>query len=408
MEQTTTLVLAGGRGERLFPLTKTRAKPAVPFGGMYRIIDFTLSNCLNSKLRRVHLLTQYSSLTLDRYIRDAWSNHERSRGLYVELVPPQARIADKWYAGTADSIFQNIFLLEEEKPERVLILSGDHIYKMDYRRFLDAHEQHGADLTIAVLPVPVEQAHLFGVLTVDASNRILNFEEKPQDPKTIPNDPTKALVSMGVYCFRTKELLRALIEDSKKANSNHDFGKDVVPAMLQAGYRVFAYPFHDENRKEVLYWRDIGSIDHYYTANLDLVNVDPLFNLYDETWQIRGGPTRQLPPAKTVFDNDDRRGLAVDSLLAPGVIVSGSTVRRSILSYSCFIHSWAEVEECILLPRVDIGRNVRIRRAIVEEGVHIAEGDVIGYDLEVDRRRFTITDNGIVIVTANAPERRID
>ena len=407
LNQTTTLVLAGGRGERLYPLTKARAKPAVPFGGLYRVIDFTLSNCLNSGVSRVHLLTQYASLTLDRHIREAWSGFGREHGLYVELVPPQGRLVDRWYAGTADAIYQNLFLLEEERPERVLLLSGDHIYKMDYRQFVDAHERNGADLTVAVLPVPIADASKYGVLAIDGTNRITAFAEKPEHPLSVPDDPTRAWVSMGVYCFRTNELVRSLIADAKIDTSSHDFGKDIIPWMIANGYRVFGYPFRDENRKSELYWRDIGSLDQYYAANMDLISVDPLFNLYDSQWRICTGHSQDLPPAKTVFDSDDRRGFAVDSLLAPGVIVSGGTVRRSVLSYGCFVHSWALVEECILQHHADIGRYAKVRCAIVEAGVTVAEGDEIGYNPVADAQRFTISPDGIVVVTATDPERRI-
>ncbi len=405
-QQTTTLILAGGRGERLYPLTKTRAKPAVPFGGSYRVIDFTLSNCLNSGVSRVHMLTQYSSLTLDRHIREAWNGFGREHGMYVELVPPQGRLVDRWYAGTADAIYQNLFLLEEERPERVMILSGDHIYKMDYRLFADAHERNGADLTVAVLPVPIEQASNFGVLSLDSHNRITHFAEKPEHPESIPDDSTRAWVSMGVYCFRTTELVKALVADLRRENSSRDFGKDVIPWMIASGFRVFGYPFRDENKKSELYWRDIGSIDQYYLANMDLVEVDPQFNLYDQNWRVFTGNRYDLPPAKTVFDDDDRRGEAVDSLLSPGVIVSGATVRRSVLSYGCFVHSWATVERSIVLSYADIGRHAKIQNAIVEGGVKVAEGDEIGFDPVADKERFTVTPGGIVVVTATDPERR--
>jgi len=297
--------------------------------------------------------------------------------------------------------------LEEERPERVLILSGDHIYKMDYRLFVDAHERNGADLTVAVLPVPIETAANFGVLAIDSHDRITAFSEKPEHPFSVPDDPTRAWVSMGVYCFRTAELVRCLVSDMQNKNSSHDFGKDVIPWMISNGYRVYGYPFRDENKKSELYWRDIGSLDQYYASNMDLVAVDPLFNLYDSQWRIRTGHRQDLPPAKTVFDDDGRRGLAVDSLLAPGVIVSGATVRRSVLSYGCFVHSWATINECILLPFADVGRHAKIRRAIVEGGVSIAQGDEIGYDPVADAKRFTITPEGIVVVTATDPERRM-
>ncbi|MDK9700901.1 MAG: glucose-1-phosphate adenylyltransferase [bacterium] len=406
MEQTSTLILAGGRGERLYPLTKHRAKPAVPFGGIYRVIDFTLSNCLNSGLQKVHLLTQYASLTLDRHIRQAWSTSGLAGSLYIELVPPQAQLVDRWYAGTADAIFQNLFLLQEERPERVLILSGDHIYKMDYRLFLDAHERNGADVTVGVLPVPIEQASRFGVLTLDSSHRIVSFAEKPAVPRSMPEDSSRAWVSMGIYCFRTSELVKALIADSKNPSSTRDFGHDILPALIKQGNRVYAYPFRDENKKAELYWRDIGSLDQFYSSNMDLVAVDPLFNLYDKEWPIRTNPRFDLPPAKTVFDDDQRRGFSVDSLQSPGVIISGATVRKSVLFTGCHIHSWATVEESVLLANVDVGRHAKIRRAIVEEGVHILPNDTIGYDPASDRQRFTITDEGIVVVTATDPERR--
>ncbi|MCX7835028.1 MAG: sugar phosphate nucleotidyltransferase [bacterium] len=401
MIDTCTLLLAGGRGERLFPLTRNRAKPSVPFGGIYSIIDFTISNCLHSGLQNVHVLTQYASLPLERHIRKIWPTTLMNSGLFVELVPPQGLLDDHWYVGTADAIYQNLFLIEQENPERVLILSGDHIYKMDYRKLIDYHEQNGADLTVTVIPLPFSVEGEYHYLTVDHNLRVVGVCDKTSYD-LFPIDYSKqTMISTEIYCFRTNELINLVNEDHQDSSSTHDFCRDIIPQMLSKGLRVFAYPFQDENKKEILYWRDISSIDQYFSANMDLVDVDPLFNLYDTSWPIYTEPISSLPPAKTVFDDDDRRGSAVDSLISPGCIISGGSVKKSILSPNCFIHSWSEVTNSILLKGVDVGRYSRIRRTIIEEGVEIPPNTEIGYNEEEDRKKYFVSHNGIVVVTNN-------
>ncbi|MCM8815320.1 MAG: glucose-1-phosphate adenylyltransferase, partial [Candidatus Omnitrophica bacterium] len=306
-----TLVLAGGKGERLYPLTRDRAKPSVPFGGIYRIIDFTLSNAINSGLRKIYVLIQYKSFSLQRHIREGWNIFSRELGEFIDVIPAQMRIGTSWYLGTADSVFQNIYFLNQEKPDMVLILSGDHVYKMDYRRMIEFHKQKNADLTISVFEVPLQEARRFGVLEVDENQQIISFTEKPENPKPAPNNSDVSLISMGIYVFKTETLVRRIIEDAKKPDSTHDFGKDVIPSMIGRD-KVFAFPFIDENKKETKYWKDIGTIDAYYEANMDLVNVEPVFNLYDRQWPIRTFQ-EQLPPAKTVFSYGERTGTVLDS-----------------------------------------------------------------------------------------------
>lgn len=399
MDDTCTLLLAGGRGERLFPLTRNRAKPSIPFGGIYSVIDFTLSNCLHSNLKNIHVLTQYASLPLERHIRSIWRAPIGSGGLYVELVPPQGILVDHWYLGTADAIYQNLFLIEQESAERVLILSGDHIYKMDYRKLIDFHEQNGADLSLVVLPLPAIQNGNYQYLQVDSYGRIVRVCNEDFLPENSTDYSRETVVYMGILCFRTKELFSLLTEDHSNETSSHDFAKDIIPMMISKGMRVFAYPFRDENKKEMMYWRNICSIDQYYNTNMELVDVDPLFNLYDPKWTIRTIPFDSLPPAKTVFDDDDRRGLVVDSLLSPGCIVSGGTVRKSVLSPRCFVHSWALVSHSILLKGVDVGRNAQIHKAIIEEGIRIPENTIIGFNEESDRQNYSVSKNGVVVVT---------
>lgn len=397
---TLALVLAGGQGERLFPLTRHRSKPAVPFGGIYRIVDFTMSNCLNSGLRRIFVLTQYKSSSLERHIKSAWDPILSPEiGEWVYTVPPQLRVGQRWYEGTADAVYQNIYLLEQERPNRVVVLSGDHIYKMDYRKLIDYHERRGAVATIAAVEVPREQATNFGVLQVDDEGRIVRFVEKPVDPPAIPGKPDLALANMGVYVFEADTLTQILCSDAGTP-SRHDFGHDILPSMLSDG-GLFAYPFIDENKKCGRYWRDIGTLDAYYDASMDLVDVHPVFNLYDRDWPIRTCP-RQLPPAKTVFAQDEpggRRGVALDSLLSGGVIVSGGHVERSILSPNVRVNSFAEVRQSVLMDGVDVGRHARVTRAIVDKGVVIPPEFVIGEDPQADAQRFTVTAAGVVVVT---------
>jgi len=398
MKDVLAVVLAGGKGSRLEPLTRDRAKPAVPFGGNYRIIDFTLSNCLNSGIRKILVLTQYKAMSLDRHITLGWRGYLcRELGEFIDVVPPQQRIDEQWYQGTADAVYQNIYALEQERPRNVVILAGDHIYKMDYSKLIASHEENNADLTIAALQVPVEEAEQFGVMQVDETNRVVGFEEKPKKPQSIPGDPKNALASMGVYVFNARFLFNELCKDATFPESSHDFGKNIIPSIIDER-RVYAFPFLDENRKGQAYWRDVGTIDSYFEANLELTSVDPHLNLYDGRWPVRTFQPCQ-PPAKFVFDSENRCGEAHDSIICNGAIISGGRVRRCVIGPQSRINSYAEVEESILFARVNVGRNTKIRRAIIDKDVNIPEGIQIGYDHDADRRRgFTITESGIVVV----------
>ncbi|MEW6535654.1 MAG: glucose-1-phosphate adenylyltransferase [Candidatus Auribacterota bacterium] len=396
-----TFILAGGKGERLYPLTKDRAKPAVPFGGIYRIIDFTLSNCLNAGIRRIIVLTQYKSFSLNRHLLRGWNLFRNELGEFFDVIPPQQRISRAWYRGTADAIYQNIYAIENDKPDLVLILSGDHIYKMDYRKMVQYHIEKQAALTIGAIEVDIEEAHHFGIIGIDANNRVTCFQEKPKkDPRHIPGKPNKALASMGIYVFNTAEMVRALSSDARKDTSSHDFGKDIIPYLHRKGANVFVYPFIDENRKETLYWKDVGTLDSYYEANMDLVQVDPLFNLYDNDWPVRTY-MQPVPPAKTVFAQEKaggRLGIALDSIVSGGCIISGGRVQNSVLSPNVRINSYSQVTESILMEGVNVGRHAKIHRAIIDKDVTIPEGMTIGCDLEEDKQRFTITENGIVVI----------
>jgi glucose-1-phosphate adenylyltransferase len=400
LNDTLVIVLAGGVGERLFPLTKERAKPAVYFGGPYRIIDFTLSNCINAGLRRIFIVTQYKSLSLNRHIRMGWNVVAEELGEFIEILPPQKRVSDNWYLGTADAVYQNLYSLVREAPKHVVILSGDHIYKMDYSKMLRWHMEKGAAATVATYEVPVEEAaRRFGVIQVDEEERIVGFEEKPAEPKPIPSMPGVALASMGIYVFEADILIRALEDDAGRAASKHDFGKDILPSLI--GHApVFSYRFSDENKKANKYWRDIGELDAYYEANMDLVQVNPDFNLYDPEWPIRTWMP-QAPPAKFVFDDEGRRGQALDSIISSGVIVSGSSVRGSILCPNVRVHSYCDIDRSILMPGVRVGRHARIRNAIIDRDVFIPRGAVIGYDPDEDRKRHTVTAKGVVVVTTD-------
>ncbi len=395
MKNVLAMILAGGRGERLYPLTRDRAKPAVPFGAIYRIIDFTLSNCINSDIRRIYVLTQYKSTSLNRHIQFGWNVLSVPLGEFIGVIPAQQRIGEQWYQGTADAIFQNIYLLQQDKPDYVLILSGDHIYKMDYRKMMAFHLEKGGDLTVAAIRMNRTLAREFGVIEVDEDRRIVGFEEKPEIPKTIPGDPEGILASMGVYVFDTETLVRRLIEDAR-SESSHDFGKDIIPRMIQKD-KVFAFDFREGDQGRTGYWRDVGTIDAYFDANMDLVSVTPHLNLYDFRWPIL---TYQVPfpPAKTVLEEEGRAGTALNSILSSGCIISGGTVRRTILSPRVRVHSFANVEDSILLEGVEVGRHARVRRAIIDKEVQIPPGMEVGYDLEEDARRFTVTGSGIVVV----------
>jgi len=406
-EHVMTVILAGGKGSRLEPLTRDRAKPAVPFGGSYRIIDFTLSNCLNSGMRKILALTQYKAMSLDRHINMGWQRYFcRELGEFIDVVPPQQRIDENWYQGTADAVYQNIYTIEKEQPRYVLVLAGDHIYKMDYSKLLQHHLDTGADATIGVLCRRREEAsRQFGVMQVDTSRRVIGFEEKPVNPKPIPGDEEYCMASMGIYLFTARFLFEELCRDATRRGSRHDFGGDVIPSILDTN-RVYAYPFRDENRKKDYYWRDVGTLDAYYDANMDLISVDPELNMYDEEWPIRTCQPN-LPPPKFVFADEHRRGFALDSIVCPGSIISGGRVQRSIIGTKARINSFAQVVDSIVFAGVDIGRRAKIRRAIIDKGVQIPEDVEIGYDHELDRARgFLVTESDVtVIAKAEGMER---
>ncbi len=401
MHDTLAVILAGGKGSRLEPLTRDRAKPAVPFGGNYRIIDFTLSNCVNSGLRRMLVLTQYKAMSLDRHINLGWRRFFcRELGEFIDVVPPQQRIDRHWYQGTADAVYQNIYVIEKEHPRYIVILAGDHIYKMNYHTMVEFHRDVGADLTIGALRVFVSEGHRFGIMQVDRDGRILAFDEKPAQPNPIPGDENYCLASMGIYVFTARFLFEQLLRDAINPDSQHDFGRDIIPNIIEK-HRVYAFPFRDENRKSDAYWRDVGTLDAYYEANMDLICVDPLLNMYDEKWPIRTYQPN-LPPPKFVFGsrgNEERRGMALDSIVCQGCIISGGQVLRSILSPSVRVNSYAVVEDSILFEGVNVGRHARVRRAIIDKGVHIPPHAEIGYDLELDRRRgFVVSEGGVVVI----------
>lgn len=393
-----TIILAGGQGERLYPLTKDRAKPAVPFGGIYRIIDFTLSNCLNSGLRKIVVLTQYKSFSLDKHLRLGWNIFNNELNEYIEQIPPQQRISDQWYQGTADAVYQNIYTLEKEQPEMVLILSGDHIYKMDYRNMARFHLKNKADLTIACMEVPVNEGKRYGVIKTDEENRIVGFHEKPSEPIPSPNNPEVTLVSMGIYLFNTTTLVKAIIDDAKQ-DTNHDFGKNIIPEMIHSK-RVYAYPFADGTNNNLNYWRDIGTLDAYWEANMDLVQESPEFNLYDKDWPIRTHQ-EQNPPAKTTFKKtlpEERTDMILDSILSGGCIISGAKVEGCILSPDVRVDTNSEIYDSVIMESVRIGENVKIRKAIIDKSVNIPDYISIGYNREEDSKHFTVTDSGITVV----------
>jgi glucose-1-phosphate adenylyltransferase len=396
------MILAGGKGERLHPLTLHRAKPAVPFGGIYRIIDFTLSNCINSGIRKIAVLTQYKSLSLDKHLRLGWNFFSGELNEFIISVPPQQRVGDKWYQGTADAIYQNIYMIEKDAPDYLLILAGDHIYKMDYAEMLRFHQQEKADATVAAIEMPIEQATSFGVIAVEDNCRIVGFEEKPTRPKAIPGKPDMAFASMGVYLFNTKKILEHLRFDALQ-DTSHDFGKNIIPEMMKTS-KLCAYNFIDKNKKAAKYWRDVGTIDAYWEANRDLVSVDPLLNLYDNAWPMRTYQA-QNPPAKFVFAQEEkggRLGIALDSIVAHGCILSGGRVQNSVLSPNVRVNSYTEVLDSILMENVDVGRHCRIRRAIIDKDVVIPPGTEIGYNHDEDRKHFHVTPSGIVVIGKGA------
>lgn len=398
--QTYALVLAGGRGSRLRQLTDHRAKPAVPFAGTMRIIDFALGNCVNSGLRRIGVLTQYKAQSLIRHIERSWGFLEASLGEYVDIVPAQQRRDERWYTGTADAVYQNLDILRESRPKYVVVLGGDHIYKMDYGVLLADHVQRGADMSVACLEVPLEDASEFGIMTIDGEQRIRAFDEKPLQPRPLPDKPDRALASMGIYAFNADFLVDQLERDAADPNSSHDFGKDLIPRLVHSA-RVYAHRFEDSCVNMVgdrPYWRDVGTLDAYWEANLDLTHVEPELNLYDAAWPMLGRQPHR-PPAKFVFDDTGRRGCAVDSLVSDGCIVSGALVRRSILFYGTRVAEGSRIEDAVVLPNVSIGHGVTLRRVIVDKGCVLPDGLQAGIDPEQDRKRFIVTERGVVLIT---------
>lgn len=402
------LILAGGRGSRLRQLTDWRAKPAVPFGGKFRIIDFPLSNCVNSGIRRIGIATQYKAQSLIRHIQHGWGFLDGRFKEFVELLPAQQRIEETWYQGTADAVYQNIDILRRHDPQYVLILGGDHVYKMDYSKLLADHVEKSAEMTVACVDIPLGEASAFGVMTVNDEWRVTSFAEKPATPTSIPGQPEHALASMGIYVFNASFLYEQLIHDHDERRSSHDFGKDLIPYLVPR-HRVFAHRFHDScvnMASGVPYWRDVGTIDAYWEANLDLTHVTPDLNLYDEDWPI-WTHQEQLPPAKFVFDDDDRRGQALDSMVSGGCIISGSTVRRSLLFSNVQVRSYSSIEDSVILPNADIGRNVRLKRVIVDKNCIIPPGLMAGFDPVEDQKRFYVTENGITLITPEMLKQKI-
>lgn len=394
---TLALVLAGGRGSRLKQLTDWRAKPAVPFGGKFRIIDFPLSNCINSGVRRIGVLTQYKSHSLIRHIQKGWGFLRGEFGEFVELLPAQQRLEGTWYSGTADAIYQNLDIIRSHMPEFVLVLAGDHIYKMDYGPMLARHLENDADLTIACLEVSLHEASSFGVITINDQQQVIKFIEKPNQPEALPNRPDTALASMGIYIFNTQFLYEQLVYDAQLTDSSHDFGKDIIPRIIHT-HKVYAYPFCDVESGEQAYWRDVGTVDSFWEANMELVGVTPPLNLYDEKWPI-WTYQEQLPPAKFVFNDDNRRGMAVDSMVSGGCIVSGSNINHSLLFSNVHVGSFSRLEDVVVLPNVTIGRNCRISNAVIDKGCVIPPNTVIGENIEEDRQHFYVSERGIVLVT---------
>jgi len=398
-----TFILAGGRGQRLDPLTSERSKPMIPAGGRYRLIDFTLSNCLNSGLSSVYVLVQHLSAELITYVHDGWRPYfPNMRGNNLQAIPPQFAEGERGYQGTADALLQNRSLMEHARSDLVVVLAGDHIYKMDYRRLLASHLRCGAEVTVAVIDVPIELGPEFGVVQRDEAGRILDFSEKPATPAPLRDDPTRCLASMGIYVFTTASLLAALERDTADQTSTHDLGRDIVPAMAVRG-GAWVFDFAEADRNVRPYWRDVGTLDAYYDANMDLVAVNPDLNLYDAEWPVRTAPL-VAPPPKFVHDEPDRVGTAVNSMVSPGCIVSGARVTSSVLGTNCRLHSWSHVEVSVLLDGTQVGRRAAVRRAILDRGVSIPADERIGYDLDHDRGRFTVTPGGITVVSRAAAE----
>jgi glucose-1-phosphate adenylyltransferase len=402
---TLALVLAGGRGSRLHQLTRWRAKPAVPFGGKFRIIDFPLSNCVNSGIRKVGILTQYKAHSLIQHVQRGWGFMRGELGEFVELLPAQQRLETSWYEGTADAIYQNIDIIRTHNPRFVLVLAGDHIYKMDYGTMLAAHVESGADITVGCIEVPIEEARGFGVMAIDADNRISEFAEKPDQPEPMPGDPTKALASMGIYVFSTDALIEELLRDADTPGSTRDFGGDIIPSVIDR-LQVFAFPFREDPGGRPAYWRDVGTIDSFWEANLELIGVSPELNLYDRDWPIWTYQD-QVPPAKFVFDDDGRRGMAVDSMIAGGCIVSGSYVRNSLLFRNVNVHSFSQIEDSVIFAQTSIGRKCIIKRAVIDKGCEIPPGTNIGLNPQEDAARFHVSEGGVVLVVPEMLGQRL-
>ncbi|MBN1573483.1 MAG: glucose-1-phosphate adenylyltransferase [Deltaproteobacteria bacterium] len=389
------MVLAGGKGERLYPLTRDRAKPGVPFGANYRIIDFTLSNCANSGLRRIVILTQYKSFSLDRHIQHGWNFFSSQMGEYVDIIPAQQRVSEEWYRGTADAVYQNIYTLEQERPDMTLILSGDHVYRMDYRNLIDFHNAKNADLTVGAIPMPKELSRQFGVMVVDKNYRIIGFQEKPETPETMPSDPNLILASMGIYVFNTEKMVKRIVEDAKRSGSSHDFGKNVIPAMIDRD-KVYAFPFVDEVTGRPAYWRDVGTIEAYWEAHMDLISRDPEFSLLNRKWPIYTyePPT---PPAKIISAGTDGEGIQ-NSIVSGGDLIIGSRVINSVIGRNVSIYEGSEIEESIIMDRVKIGSGARLKKVIIDKNVTIPDGMEIGFSRAEDEKAFDVTKGGIVVI----------
>ena len=395
-----TLILAGGRGERLYPLTRDRAKPAVPFGGIYRIIDFTLTNCLHSGIKQILILTQYRSFSLEKHVQLGWNILCTKLGEFLHVVSAQQRVDELWYQGTADAVYQNLYILQQIRPELTLILSGDHLYKMDYRPMLQFHMDHGADLTVATLPQPKELSRQLGVIEMDRENRVVSFQEKPLEPRCMPDDPTRILASMGIYVFETRKMVRRLVEDAK-SDSQHDFGRDIIPRMVESGDKVYSYVFRDPRTLEPMYWRDVGTVGSFWQAHMDLLGEKPAFHLHDPEWPIL---THEIwaPPARIMPLRNGGRGEIFDSMVSNGCVVEGSSVVRSVLSPNVSVQAGAEVTDSVLMEGVRVGRGARLRKVIVDKRSVIPSGRSIGYDLEEDRRLFTVCEDGVVVIPADS------
>lgn len=403
------MIMAGGKGERLYPLTKDRTKPAVPFGGKYRLVDFVLSNFLNSGIYALYILTQFKAQSLIEHLQGGWQLGQVMRDHFIVTVPAQMRLGESWYKGTADAIYQNLNLIERFKPDIVAVFGADHIYRMDIRQMVKFHVKNNAAVTVAAVPVPIKQASQLGIIDVEKDGLITGFQEKPKKPHSIPGRPNETLASMGNYLFNTKVLMRELKENALRKESKHDFGKDVIPALYQKK-RVFAYDFEEnripgeESSKETGYWRDIGTIENYYQANMDLRAITPSFNLYNPRWPIKTTSYTELPPAKFVFNQHGRQGAALNSIICEGSIVSGGEIKDSVVGRNVFIHSYSEINQSILMDNIDVGRNARITHTIIDKNVKIPEGTVIGYNLEEDRKKYHVSPEGIVVIPRTEPK----